>query len=482
MKRRDFLKALGLSAVAMTIPGCSKSFQKNPSAKNRPNIIFLMSDDHGQKALSCYGSKINVTPNIDRLARQGMRFNNALCTNSLCAPSRAVILSGKYSHKNGVTGNEKQIADFQDSQKTLPILLQKGGYQTAMVGKWHLEFEPRGFDYWYILPGQGRYHNPEFIKMGQKITRQGYSTDIIMNESLNWLDNRDPDKPFFLMCHFKAPHVPHDYDDKHAHLYNDDLPEPPTFYDDYKTRCSAVQRPGKLYSIENMHPRDLRETPPKELQGLELRRWRYQKFFKGYLKVVASVDDNIGRLLDYLDKNNLTENTVVVYTTDNGFHLGDHGWYNKMWMTEESIHLPLLIRYPGEIAPKTVSEEMVLNLDYAPTFLDLADLSIPKDMQGKSFKPILQGRNKGSFRDSFYYHYYEQYGVPGLYGVRTQRYKLIYYYSIDEWELFDLQQDPEELLNVYNQPKYQQVVAQMKKELRRLRKLYDDRDFDFDQA
>lgn len=443
----------------------------------RPNILLIMSDDHGSQTLSCYDSKINVTPNMDRLAHEGMQFNHCFCTNSLCAPSRATILTGKYGHKNGIKGNEQKA--FDGSQQTLPKLMQAAGYQSAIVGKWHLKSAPTGFDYWHVLPGQGIYHNPEFIIMGKRTHKQGYVTDIITDESIAWIEQRDKDQPFFLMCHFKAPHASHDFDDKHAHLYNEDLPEPSTLLDDYDTRNSAAHVDGEFFRLENMYKYDLREKPPAHLTGLALRKWYFQKFFKGYLKVIASIDDNIGRLLTFLDKKHLTENTIVIYTTDNGFFIGDHGWYNKMWMYEESLHLPLVIRYPQEIKPGSTSDAFVMNLDFAPTLLDYANIPIPDDIQGRSFWSILNGRHSGNFRDAVYYHYYKQYGVPGLYGIRTQQHKLIYYYSLDEWELFDLQADPRELNNVYTQATYQKTITDLKLQLKTLRTHYEDTDYAF---
>ena len=301
------------------------------TASKRPNILFIMSDDHGAGALSCYGSKINVTPHLDRLAKEGVKFNNCFCTNSLCAPSRAVIQTGKYSHLNGVLNNR---TEFDGSQQTVSKLLQQAGYQTALIGKWHLRSAPTGFDYWYILPGLGDYQNPQFIRMGEMVKRKGYVTDIITDETINWIEQQKTDKPFFAMCHHKAPHGVHISDEKHKHLYNEQLPFPETFHDDRATRASAAKKKLRWTSLIDMKKNHLLKEPPQGLTDEELKKWNYQEHFQGYLKVVAAMDDNIGRMLDYLDKSALAQNTVVIYTTDNGFFLGDHGWFNKMWMYE----------------------------------------------------------------------------------------------------------------------------------------------------
>ena len=477
--RRDFLKKVGSAAVSggvlSMLSSCVTTGQAAKSGKRRPNIIFIMTDDHAAHAISCYGSKINQTPNLDRLATEGMRFNNCFCTNSICAPSRAVILTGKYSHLNGVIDN---AVTFNGSQQTFPKLLQRAGYETAIIGKWHLKSDPTGFDYWNILPGQGVYYNPAMIEMGQHKKYTGYVTDIITDLCLKWLKERSGDKPFCLMYHHKAPHREWEPDEKHARMYEDvEIPVPETFDDDYKTRCAAAQQ-QEMTIERHLNRQDLKMDPPEGLAGQELKKWKYQRYIKDYLRCVASVDDNIGRLLDYLDACGLTENTIVVYASDQGFYLGDHGWFDKRFMYEHSLRMPLLVRYPKQIKPGSINNAIVLNLDFAPTFLDFAGVTPPNDMQGRSLRPLLKGSAPQNWRTSMYYHYYEYPAVHMVkrhYGVRTRRYKLIhFYYDIDAWELYDLEKDPNELNNVYDDPAYTDVVKQLKAELERLRKEYKD--------
>ena len=480
VNRRRFLKITGYSAAVFALTGCNELPVK-PSTK-KPNILFIMSDDHACHAMSCYGSKINETPNLDRIAKDGMRFNNCFCTNSICAPSRAVILTGKYSHINGLVDNK---VPFDGSQQIFPKLLQKNGYQTAMIGKWHLKSDPTGFDYWSILPGQGRYYDPDFIEMGEKKKFKGYVTDVITDKTIDWLENRgDKNKPFCLVSQHKAPHSNWQSGPDHKDMYKDiEIPEPETFDDDYKTRSAAAS--DNEMTIEQhldlqYHGDDKRMTPPKHLKGKQIKKWKYQQYIKDYLRCVASVDDNIGRLLDYLDANGLSENTVVIYTSDQGFYLGDHGWYDKRFMYEESLRMPLLVKYPGEIEPGSVNDDIVLNLDFAQTALDYADVRQPDDMQGDSIRPLLNGKTPGNWRKSMYYHYYEYPGwhmVKRHYGIRTERYKLIhFYYDIDAWELYDLQQDPNELNNVYDDPAFADVRKKLKKQLDKLRRQYGDSD------
>ncbi len=471
--RRDFLRTLGLSAASFTVPGCMTGTEPSDlAAEDRPNIIFIMSDDHASHAISCYGSRINETPNIDRLAGEGMRFNNCLGVNSLCSPSRAAILTGKYPHVNGVTTNGVRL---DDSQQTFPMLLQKAGYETAMIGKWHLGSRPRGFDYWNVLPGQGRYWDPAMIKMGRRYTHPGYLTDIITDESIRRLRERHRRKPFLLLCQYKAPHVPHHYPPEYSSMYVEDLPEPATFDDDYASRSEALAEECRYSKLINIKKGDLSgNEPPEALTGRAYKKWVYQTFFKGYLRVIAAMDESIGRLLDYVDSSGLAENTVVVYTSDNGFFLGDHGFYNKMWMYEQSLHMPLIVRYPKEIRPGLVSDDIVTNIDFAPTFLDYAGVAKPPDMQGSSLRALLQNRRPGEWRQAMYYHYYGDYGVAPHYGVRTRRYKLIHFYSTGEWELFDLEEDPSELSNRCSDPGYAGVVRELMLELNRLRSLYGD--------
>ncbi|MCD9023727.1 sulfatase family protein [Cohnella silvisoli] len=450
----------------------------------QPNILYIMSDDHAAHAMSCYGSKINQTPNLDRIAMEGMRFDNCFCTNSICTPSRASVLTGTYNHVNGVRTLDSSL---DGRQTTFPKLLREAGYQTAMVGKWHLghggHSDPTGFDYWNVLPGQGEYHDPEFIEMGAARKVEGYVTDLITDYSLEWLDNRDRDRPFLLMCHHKAPHDKFEYDAKHAHLYEDvDIPEPVTFDDDYSNRSDAAREATCRIADMGRH---LTEQAPEHLTGQALKKWNYQKFIKDYLRCIASIDDNVGRLLDYLDEEGLSENTVVVYTSDQGFFLGDHGWYDKRFMYEESLRMPFIVRYPREIAPGSVDASMVLNVDFAPTFLDCAGLPVPADMQGRSFRPMFGGETPPDWRTSMYYRYWmhlAHFHIKAHYGIRTDRYKLVYYYAealgvegaIDEtkpmeWELFDLVRDPRELNNVYGDPAYDSIVTELKLELARIR-------------
>ena len=482
MNRRYFLKTIGLTAASLAVSqraGGSENRQK-PGTANRPNIIFIMSDDHAAHALSCYGSKINKTPNLDRLAKEGMLFNNCFCTNSICAPSRAVILTGKYSHINGKIDNSKENR-FDGSQQTFPRLLQTAGYETAMIGKWHLRSEPTGFDYWNVLPGQGKYHDPTFIEMGQKKKYQGYVTDLITDFALDWLKKRKKDRPFCLMYHHKAPHRNWQPDERFGNLYeNIGVPVPDTFDDDYDTRTDAAKEQNMTIEHALHVPGDTKIRPPAHLKGKALKHWKYQRYIKDYLRTIASVDYNVGRFLDYLDESGLAKDTLVVYTSDQGFFLGDHGWFDKRFMYEESLRMPLLVRCPKKIKPGSVNNDIVLNLDFAPTFLDLTAAGIPPDIQGRSILPLLTGKKPADWRTSMYYHYYEYPGAHAVkrhYGIRTRRYKLIhFYYDIDAWELYDLEKDPKELNNVYDHLGYAKVVRELKTELERLRKQYGDSD------
>jgi arylsulfatase A-like enzyme len=478
--RRDFLKGAGSvffgSGLLGSFSNCNSSYASGEM--NRPNIIFIMTDDHAAHALSCYGSKINTTPNLDRIAKDGMRLENCFCTNSICAPSRAVILTGKYSHINGKYVNKKGNP-FDGTQQTFPKLLRSSGYQTAMIGKWHLLSEPTGFDYWNVLPGQGKYHNPVLIEMGKRKKHKGYVTDIITDLSIDWLKGRKGEKPFCLMYHHKAPHRNWQPDKKHAEAFKDKkFPYPETFDDDYSTRSLAARQQKMTIEKYFLNPKDTKVSPPEGLKGQELKKWKYQRYMQDYLACVASVDENVGRLLDYLDESGLSKNTVVIYTSDQGFYLGDHGWYDKRFMYEESLRMPLLVRLPNMRKKGTVNEKIVLNLDFGPTLLDLAGVNVPSDMQGESFKAILENRQPKNWRQSMYYHYYEYPGphsVKRHYGVRTMRYKLIhFYYDIDAWELYDLKKDPRELNNVYDDPSYSSVVKEMKKELSWLQAKYGD--------
>ena len=486
--------------LLLTYAAPSKAQPTTPAtadSPNRPNILFIFTDDHASAAISAYGSLINQTPNIDRIAKQGIRFNNCLVTNSICGPSRAVILTGKYSHINGFLTN-KDV--FDGSQPTFIKLLHDTGYQTAIVGKWHLKSDPTGFDYWNVLVGQGTYYNPHMINNGKPVQYTGYTTNLITDFALDWLKNkRDPDKPFVLMYQHKAPHRPWRPSPDHLHMYDDQtIPEPDTLFDDFEGRGSPAKQQEMMIAYD-LNDNDLKLNTPSgmtdeqlaawqaaygpknkafhdaHLTGDDLTRWKYQRYIKDYLRCVASVDDNVGRMLDYLDKSGLADNTIVVYSSDQGWYLGEHGWFDKRWMYEPSLKTPLLIRWPNVVKPGTVNTDLVSNLDFAETFLDAAGAKIPDDMQGESLLPILKGHTPTDWRTSFYYHYYEYpnwHMVRRHYGVRTDRYTLIYFYRINEWELYDLKKDPNELHSVYDDPAYAEVRAKLKTELERLRKQY----------
>ena len=518
--RREFLKTLGTGAMAVTFPVW---LQNAAASKKPPNILFIMTDDHGYQAISCYGSRINKTPHIDRLAREGVRFTNSFCTNAVCAPSRAVLLTGKFSHVNGVTDNG---VTFDGSQPTFPRLLQQAGYETALFGKWHLKSEPTGFDHWNILPDQGNYYNPDLIEMGVRSTRKGYVTDIITDDCLSWLKARRTDRPFCVLLHHKAPHRNWMPDGRHLTMYEgEEKPIPETFFDDYATRSDAARQQEMRVADHMFMGYDLKLTPPDSsaqetpaeatdrrywhseydrltveekaawdkaygpgnesfrkagLTGEALTRWKYQRYIKDYLRCIASVDDNVGRVLDHLDATGLAENTLVVYTSDQGFYLGEHGWFDKRFMYEESLRMPLIVRYPAELQPAVVSA-MVQNVDFAPTFLDLAGVAVPTDMQGCSLRTVAQGRTPADWRQAIYYHYYEFPGVHAVkrhYGIRTGRYKLIHFYNdIDAWELYDLQTDPHELQNLYGNPRHADLITGLKAELVRLQGAYKDTEF-----
>ncbi len=469
----------------------------------RPNVVFILTDDHAAHAMSCYGSRINTTPNLDRIAEGGMRFDNCFCTNSICTPSRASILAGTYNHVNEVT---TLATPMDNSLETFPKILQRDGYQTAVYGKWHLGLGsthcPTGFDDWAVLPGQGLYHNPEFVFKGpdggERRTVHGYVTDIITDMCLDWLKQRDVERPFCLLYHHKAPHREWESDEKHQHLYlNEDIPEPETLYDTYQNRAKAAEAATMRVGV-HMNSGDIKASINRELPEMELRKWAYQRYIKDYLRVIASVDDNVGRVLDYLDENQLTENTIVVYTSDQGFFLGDHGWYDKRFMYEESLRMPFLVRYPERIAPGSTNTDMVTNIDFAQTLLDYSGSEVPDHMQGNSIRPLLEGSTPEGWQDAIYYRYWmhrAHHNVAAHYGVRTKSRKLIYYYadpmgqpgteqsagpnapSLDlepEWELFDLEKDPAEMNNVYGDPAYSDDVRELTKKLHDLQTTFGD--------
>jgi arylsulfatase A-like enzyme len=501
-----------LSAFLLVpIISCKKA--QKEQADNRPNIIFIMSDDHGYQAISAYGHGLNKTPNIDRIANEGVIFNRSFITNSICAPSRAVMLTGKFSHINGHRDNTQV---FDGSQVTFPKLLQQAGYQTAMIGKWHLESDPTGFDYWNVLPGQGDYYNPDFIEMGKKSRVEGYVTNLITDSSIKWLENRDKEKPFCLLLHHKAPHRCWMPDTAYLDMYNDvKFPLPKNFFDTYEGREAAASqemhiknldpvndlkmydKEGEIQSslrkffesqINRMNPKqreawdkayekEIKYFKEAKLKGNALLEWNYQRYLEDYLRCIASVDDNIGRVLDYLEKNGLSENTLVVYTSDQGFYLGEHGWFDKRFMYEESFRTPLVMKLPSKIKKGKI-DRLVQNIDYAPTFLDLAGLAIPEEIQGKSLVPILEGTNTKDWRKSIYYHYYEYPGphsVKRHYGIRTERYKLVHFYKdIDQWELYDLQDDSTEMHNLYGKKGYEEITQTLFDQLVELQKQYKD--------
>ena len=476
--------------------------------QQKPNIIYIMSDDHASHAISAYGGiykDVAPTPNIDRLAKEGALFTNAFVTNSICGPSRAAILTGKYSHLNGFYKNEGGDA-FDGSQSTFPKWFKANGYTTAIIGKWHLWSEPTGFDYYkyHILQGEhGTYWDPVYNENGFEKHEKGYATNLTTEFTLDWLKNgRDKEKPFCLLYQFKAPHRPWRPDSIYLDLFeNVEMPYPASFHDDYSGRELTA---GKtMMMIENhLNRRDLKLTPPDSLSGKELatwervgdlgepvspsdtlsglalKQWKYQRYIKDYLACVRSVDDNIGRLLKYLDETGLAENTIIVYTGDQGFYLGDHGWYDKRFMYEQSLRMPLIIKYPGRIKPGTKVDAKVLNIDFAPTLAEMTGLANVPDVQGRSFASALDGTGDYQEREAIYYHYYEYpkwHNVQPHYGIRTDRYKLIhFYFDIDVWELYDLTNDPNEMNNLYGLPEHAGLIHELKGRLKELQKLYGD--------
>ncbi|MDH3456964.1 MAG: sulfatase [Gemmatimonadota bacterium] len=482
----------------------------------RPNILFIFTDDHAPHAISAYGSKVNRTPNIDRIANEGVIFLNSFCTNAICAPSRAVVLTGKHSHANGKLDNSGEPFDM--TQPTFNKLLQTAGYQTAVIGKWHLRVDPLGFDHWEVLPGQGRYYNPDFRTATGDVRYEGYATDIITDLSLEWLRNgRDPERPFLLMSQHKAPHRNWMPGPDHLYTYEDvDIPEPDSLFDDYANRASPAAD-TEMTIAEHMFPAyDLKITPPAadnemdqrfwavewdrmteqqraawdaaygprnaaffaaSLEGEALVRYYYQRYMKDYLRCIASVDDNVGRILDYLDESRLADDTLVIYCSDQGFFLGEHGWYDKRWMYEESLRMPFVARWPGGIEPGQRVPQLIQNIDYAPTFIQLAGAEAPTDLHGASLLDLMVGRQPRRWRTSVYYHYYEYpdpHRVAPHYGMRTERHKLVYYYRTREWELFDLEADPSEMRSIHGDPTYRAILSDLKRELRRLRAVYGD--------
>jgi arylsulfatase A-like enzyme len=469
----------------------------------RPNILYIMSDDHAAHAIGAYGSHVNQTPNLDRLTREGAILTSVFATNSICTPSRATILTGQYSHLNGVT----MFNRFDSSRMTVARRLQQSGYYTGMIGKWHLGSDPVGFDRWDILPGQGVYVDPVFYTAtGEKTYTGRYVTDVITELGIDFIKNRPRGKPFFLMLHHKAPHRPWEPDAAHGARFTGKwIPEPETFWDAYDTRTDALHE-NQQRVAKDLTRRDLKLEPPADLQGAAraawlaakpdevttivdgrtvtltgeaLIRWKYQRYMQDYLATVQSVDDGVGRVLDFLDRNGLGKNTLVIYTSDQGFFLGDHGLFDKRFMYEESLRMPFLVRWPAAIKAGTRSDAMALNVDFAPTFLDAAGQPVPAEMQGRSLLPVLRGRTPADWRTSMYYRYYHDPGdhnTRAHYGVRTRTHKLIYFWKKDQWELFDLVNDPSELHNLYGQPGKEQLTATLKAELYRLKAAVKDED------
>lgn len=488
-----------LAAVALAINSSPLHAQAAPPSlkpATRPNIVFIISDDHAYQAVSAYGDSRNLiqTPNIDEIGKEGMRFDRCLVTNSVCGPARATIFTGKYSHLNGFYNNTNDV--FDGSQVTFPKLLQQAGYQTAIIGKWHLVSDPTGFDFWQILPGQGIYYNPMLDSNGVTTKFPGYVTDVLCDHALDWLDHRDTSKPFFLELANKAPHRTWDPPLDDLDFDQDRKYDPPsTLFDDYSGRGLA-EHDQKMEIANVLNDADLKIKPPSHmtlaqlqvwnayydprnaafkaanLTGKDLVLWKYNRYMHDYCACVKGVDDSVGRVLKYLDDHHLSDNTIVVYSSDQGFFLGEHGWMDKRWIFEESLRAPLLIRWPGVIKPGSVNKNIVSNLDFAETFLDAAGVSIPPEMQGSSMVPLLEGKAVPDWRTSFYYHYYEYpspHHVRPHYGIVTDRYKLVHFYrDADYWELFDLLKDPDEMTSVYNQPQYAQTVTTLKSELKRL--------------
>jgi N-acetylglucosamine-6-sulfatase len=523
--RIHFLKfAVCLLAVLSLVNGLGNALV----ADERPNILFIFSDDHAVSTISAYGGAFAdcaPTPNIDRIAREGVLFQNSFCANSICGPSRACILTGKHSHKNGFMRNSR--TPFDQSQWTVAKALQKSGYQTAVVGKWHLKSNPVGFDFWEVFPGQGSYYNPVFIQMdGTKKNFEGYATDLTTEKSLKWLENRDRKKPFFLMCQHKAPHRTFAPALRHLGSLDDvNIPEPETLFDDYQSRSSTLasnemeidrhmtwaydlklrndELDGiKLPSFRNYGtPEYNRMTDaqkekwdahfaPKnaafvadykagKIDDKALVQWKYQRYARNYLETVKAVDESVGRLLKYLDDNELAENTIVIYSSDQGFYLGEHGWFDKRWMFEESFKMPFVARWPGKIAAGSQPNALIQNIDYAPTFLEIASEAIPDHIQGHSLLPIFKDNNH-EIRESLYYAYYElgEHAVPQHFGVRTKTQKLFYLPQTDEWQMFDLENDPNEMVNIYDHPNCASAKSALTKEYHRLRQEFDAPDYE----
>ena len=525
-----------LVVFALFSISCNTQNKKEKKTAKRPNILFIMTDDHAIRAISKYDGSLNSTPNIDRIANEGVFFKNSFVTNSICGPSRATMLTGKFSHLNGLKKNDGTL--FNGSQPTYPNILQKHGYQTAVIGKWHLHSDPVGFDHWEILPGQGKYYNPDFYGKDDPVVEKknkrgkvkkhhsthrvmGYATDIITDKAIEWIDNRDKEKPFCLLLHHKAPHRTWDPKAEYfAEFANKTYPLPETMFEEYKSTARRESRTHFMpnddmclnYDLKmakvpeqrfkdydkkrlsrftkeekkawNAHYDTIRDNYLAKLKkGMSAREhaiFKYQRYMRDYLACIQSVDDNIGRTLAYLEKEGLLDNTLVVYTSDQGFNTGEHGFYDKRFMYEETFRTPLMMRFPKGYKSGVVVDEMVQNIDYAATFLDIAGVEKHKAFQGESLLPFATENKPTDWRKSLYYHYYEypnEHMVKKHYGVRTDRYKLIHFYKdIDEWELYDLKEDPNEMNNIYNDPKNSDLIKELKAELEKLQIQYKDTD------
>lgn len=515
-------KACVLSIAALVLLG-RVSARAQESEPERPNILFIFSDDHAAHALGAYGgrlARLNSTPHLDQLAQGGMLFRNAFVTNAICAPSRAVILTGLHSHLNGVETNRREDS-LSVSFTTFPELLQEAGYQTAVVGKWHLKSDPQGFDYWEILhPGQGHYYNPDLRASGDTTRYTGYVSDVITDRAINWLESeRAEGEPFLLMYQHKAPHRNWQPGPEQLSMYaGEEIPAPKTLFYGYSGLSSAAVMqemevsndlrwggdlklphvPGNPEDLTDGYQRFIQRFTPEqqaawmaaygprneqfyknyrsgELQGRDMVRWKYQRYVKDYLRTVAAMDQSIGRMLRYLEENGLTDNTIVVYSSDQGFYLGENGWFDKRWIYDESMRIPFIVHWPGVTQPGTESDALVQNLDFAETFLDIAGVEIPERMQGRSLLPLLKGQAPSDWREAVYYHYYEfprPHHVHPHEGVRTDRYVLVHYYTLGQWELFDLKKDPEELHSAYGDPAYADVTERLKAKLKQLKDKY----------
>lgn len=518
-------RVFSILLFSIMLCSCKEVEKQNPLKNTRPNIIFIMADDHAVQAISAYGheiSKLAPTPNIDRLAENGVIFQNSFCTNAICGPSRAVILTGKHSHMNGFRMNGER---FDNTQETLPKFLQKLGYDTAIIGKWHLHGQPTGFDHWDILNDQGNYYNPEFIQENDTTIIEGYTTDIVTSKSLNWLNQRDAETPFFLMVHHKAPHRNWMPAIRHTTLYDSiTFPIPETYFGKHINQQAAIEQQQTIYRdmyeghdlkmTKSLGSTELAHNPwtadfdrmtsaqrkdwdeaysskndafhKANLTGKELALWKAQRYLHDYLATVKAVDEGVGKILDYLKEKGLHQNTLVVYTSDQGFYLGEKGWFDKRFMYEESLRMPLLMQWPKVIAPKSSTNAMVQNLDFAPTFLDVAGgKTYTKEMQGVSFRTLFDNPKK-DFKDAIYYHYYDYpafHMVKKQYGVRTKRYKLIHFYDdIDQWEFYDLLEDPKELYNAINDKAYSNQIATMHQKLDSLQDVYNVTEKEFEKA